>query len=133
VNRQPRHNGFTLIEILVAMAILVIAMAALIQTSGQTTANANHLQERTIGMWVVENRLTELQISPDWIRVGSKNGEVEMAGQTWYWRTIVEKMADKETQEFMRGVTIEARLNPDQESASATLKGFIGNPRFGPN
>ncbi len=115
------------------MAILVIAMAALIQTSGQTTANANHLQERTIGMWVAENRLTELQVSSDWIRVGSKNGEMEMAGQRWYWRTIVEKMADKETQEFMRGVTIEARSNLEQENPSATLKGFVGNPRFGPN
>jgi general secretion pathway protein I len=130
VNGRRRYQGFTLIEILVAMAILAVAMAALIQTSGQTAASATYLQARTIGMWVAENRLTELQISPDWIRVGSKNGETKMAGKNWYWRTIVEKIADVETQEFMRGVTVEVRSNPDQENPSATLKGFVGDPRF---
>ncbi len=133
MNGHRRYKGFTLIEILVAMAILAIAMGALIQTSGQTAANATYLQARTIGMWVAENRLTELQISPDWIRVGSGNGEIKMAGQSWYWRTIVEKIADVETQEFMRGVTVEVRSNPDQDNPSATLKGFAGNPRFRAN
>ena len=130
MNGQWRYRGFTLIEILVAMAILAIAMSALIQTSGQTTANATYLQARTIGMWVAENRLTELQISREWIRVGSSSGEMEMAGVKWFWRTIVEKIADRETQEFMRGVTVEVRSNPDQKTPSAVLKGFVGDPRF---
>lgn len=130
MNKSPPQHGFTLIEILVAMTILAIAMAALTQTSGQTTANATYLQERTIGMWVAENTMTELQISSSWAELGTRNGETEMADHRWYWRTIVEKIADRETQEFTRGVTVEVRANSDQKSPSARLVGYIGNPRY---
>ncbi|MEM7294905.1 MAG: type II secretion system minor pseudopilin GspI [Pseudomonadota bacterium] len=127
------HRGFTLIEILVAMAILAIGMVALTQTSGNNANNAAYLRDKTFGMWVAENRLTDLQLSREWQRLGKQDGEMELAGQTWHWRTIVEKVADEETQQFLRAVTIEVRRDSEQTSSVAVLKGFIGNPRIGPD
>lgn len=130
MTRHWRQTGFTLIEVLVALAILAIAMAALTYAAGGNTANASHLRDRTIGMWVAENRLAELRISKDWVDIGAQTGEMEMAGHNWHWRTVTEKIANEETQEFMRAVTVEVRVNPKQKTPSATLHGFVGNPRF---
>ena len=128
---SPPHRGFTLIEVLVALAIFAIAMMAMIETGGGITANASHMRDRSIAMWVAENRLTDLQLSRDWVRGGKQDGEMEMAGHQWHWRTSVEKVADEETQSFLRAVTIEVRRDREQKTALATLYGFVGNPRIG--
>ncbi|MEM7208138.1 MAG: type II secretion system minor pseudopilin GspI [Pseudomonadota bacterium] len=129
--RQIRIAGFTLIEVLVAMAILAVAMAALTRASGDNAANATYLRDRTVAMWVAENRMTDLQLSNDWVRIGKSNGEVEMAGHTWHWRMTIGKLGYEEIQPYLRSVKIEVRLEEDQQSANAVLHGFVGNPRIG--
>ena len=128
-----RNSGFTLIEILVALAILAIAMAALTQASGSNTANASYLRDRALGMWIAENQLVDMQISEEWPRIGSKTGSTEMAGHRWHWKTLVEKVADETTQQYLRAVTIEVRVNETQKTPSATLQGFVSNPQFAGN
>ena len=130
--RTPKH-GFTLIEVVVAMAILAVAFASLITNAGNTASNASYLRDRAIGLWVAENHLIDLQTSPDWVRIGTQKGEMDMAGHSWHWRAIVEKVANEEAQQYLRAVTIEVRNQPDQESPSAVLHGFVGNPRISPN
>jgi general secretion pathway protein I len=87
------QKGFTLVEILIALAVLAIVMSALLVSSSNYVSNAAYLKQATLSQWVAENVATEYQIKKDFPRVGSKqDGETEMAGVKWRWRVQVKKL-----------------------------------------
>ncbi len=57
-----RHRGFTLLEVLVALAVLAIAMAALIKTGGENTRSAAYLRDKTLAQWVAMNVIAEQRL-----------------------------------------------------------------------
>ena len=129
--RSGRHHcGFTMIEILVALAIVAIALSALVRASGQTTANAAYLRERAVAMWVAENVHADLHLDAKWAAIGSKKGTQDMAGSQWHWQVVVEDVENETAREFLRAVRIEVRAREAQQSPSAQLIGHIGNPQF---
>lgn len=85
--RQAR--GFTLVEVLVALAILAIALAAASRASAMMADSSGELRQRLLAGWVAQNRLAELQARRAWPGAGSNEGEVEQAGQTLTWRETV--------------------------------------------
>ncbi|THF60447.1 type II secretion system minor pseudopilin GspI [Pseudothauera rhizosphaerae] len=54
--------GFTLIEVLIALAIVSVALAAFVRMTSQTTTNLGHLEQRALAMLSAENSLAELQV-----------------------------------------------------------------------
>ncbi|MNC92357.1 putative type II secretion system protein I precursor [compost metagenome] len=58
-SRCGRQAGFTLIEVLVALAIVSIALLAALRAAGQGTTHAGDLRARLLAGWVAENRLAE--------------------------------------------------------------------------
>ncbi len=89
-----RARGFTLIEMLAAVAVLATAMAAILAGMARYADNAGHMRERSIAIWVAHNRLTELDLQRNWPDVGKSDGEMEMAGVTWKWEVEVQKTQD---------------------------------------
>lgn len=63
-SRRRRQAGFTLIEVLVALAIVGIALAAVMRTMGVMTQNNGKLRDRSLAMMSAENRLNELDLEP---------------------------------------------------------------------
>ncbi len=120
------QSGFTLIEILVSLAIMSIVLGVLIQTAGASAANAGRLRDRTIAQWVGSNRLAELQLSGTFPETGSKTGNTEMLGITWYWKTRVQKVEDED----LRRVDIEIRKREDSKNPLLTIAGFVNHPRL---
>ncbi|MGB0514780.1 MAG: type II secretion system minor pseudopilin GspI, partial [Wenzhouxiangellaceae bacterium] len=61
----PRRNprGFTLIEVLVALAVVALALGALIRTTGQAADTQYEAERRTLALWVASNRLAELGLA----------------------------------------------------------------------
>jgi len=88
------QQGFTLLELLVAVAILAIAMGALLAGFARYADQAAYLRERTIATWVAHNQLTEVELKGVRPDTGSSNGESEMAGGKWKWRLEVQKTPD---------------------------------------
>lgn len=124
--RTLRQNGFTLVEILVSLAILSIMLGALIQSAGANASNAGRLRDRAVAEWVASNRLAEMQLSQSFPETGSRNGDEEMFGTRWYWKTIVQKVEDED----LRRVDVEVRRDEDSKNPIISIAGFVAHPRL---
>lgn len=87
------EHGFTLMEILVALAVVGIALAALLGASGRATRDAAELRDRTYANWVAQNVLTEIRIDQETLDTGTRRGTETMVGQTWTWTAEISAAA----------------------------------------
>jgi len=116
--------GFTLIEMLVAMAILAVGMGAIIKAAAENASNASYMRDKEVARWVATDKLTEMQILAEWGNNETKTGEVDILKTTWYWTARIQKVQDPE----LRRVDVEVRRSKDQKSYLYSIAGFIGNP-----
>ncbi|MGG2020101.1 type II secretion system minor pseudopilin GspI [Pseudomonas sp. S8] len=59
---RSRENGFTLIEVLVALAIIAVAMSAAVRVAGLMTQSSGVLRDRSVAMIAAQTRMAELQL-----------------------------------------------------------------------
>jgi general secretion pathway protein I len=81
--------GFTLVEVLVALAIVAFGMAALISALSSSADSVSYLRDRMFAEWVALNRIAEVRLALRRPTTGESEGEVEMAGRRWRWRQEV--------------------------------------------
>ena len=95
-SRRPRPGtrGFTLLEILVALAVLATALAAVVAATSHQVRNVDGLTERTLAHWVAMNEITSRRLAGDWPPPGQREGEAEMAGREWHWRLTIAETED---------------------------------------
>ena len=114
------ETGFTLIEIIVALAVLAMAMGAVISGMASHAGNAAYLREKTLALLVAHNRLTEIELEPAMPSIGKSDGDAEFASADWRWSVAVSETPD----ETVRRVEVRVRL-AGREEDSATLTGFL--------
>lgn len=114
--------GFTLVEVIVALFILAMGMAAVISTVGNVADQTRILEEKTFAHWVATNKMAEYRIQKTWLRAGTTDGEASMAEREWIWETTVTNTSEED----MRRVDI--RVSPagaDKGAYATLLTGFI--------
>jgi general secretion pathway protein I len=79
------HRGFTLVEVLVALAIVVVGLAALFDVTQQTVRTSSYLREKSFAQWIALNKLTETRVSGAIPTSSKSEGEIEYANQRWRW------------------------------------------------
>lgn len=79
-------RAFTLIEILVALALAAVALAAGMRALAQAADGAGTLKARTLALWVAQNRLAAIQIAPASLAAGEVQGQVLQAGIPFAWK-----------------------------------------------
>ena len=121
-----RSKGFTLLEVLVALAVIAFSLAAAASAVSGNARNASGLQQRTYAHWVAMNRMAELHVYNKWPSVGTTKGSDLMARHEWFWAIKVTKTPDKK--DLVRRVDIMVRPSEDDESPLVTLTGFVGKP-----
>ena len=84
-----RARGFTLIEVLVALAIVVIGMAAVMGALNSSANTLSYLRDKSFSQWVAENKIANTRISGAAPSVGNSSGDVDFAGRSWHWRMEV--------------------------------------------
>lgn len=83
--RRSSEAGFTLIELMVALAVFSIAALALLRLEGATLSSTADLSDRTIGQIVARNLAVEALTDPVPPTFGETRGREENAGRTWTW------------------------------------------------
>lgn len=107
-------SGFSLIEALVALAILAIATVGLVGAVEQHIDSTRAMEQRAVAMWVAENRMTEVSLGET-----AGRSEVAMLGRRWRVETVERGTDDPE----IARVTV--RVFPEGETvALASLDGF---------
>jgi general secretion pathway protein I len=126
VGFMRRLRGFTLLEVMIALAVVSIGLVAASSSIAQLTANGVYLRDKTLGHWIAMNKLSELRLAEAFPTVGESDDEIEFGSQTWHWTASV-----SETQvENLRRVDLTvARKDKKAERVVAKLAGFIGPPR----
>ncbi|PYC22237.1 type II secretion system protein GspI [Pseudomonas jessenii] len=59
---RSREEGFTLIEVLVALAIIAVAMSAAVRVAGLMTQSSGVLRDRSVAMIAAQSRMAELRL-----------------------------------------------------------------------
>ena len=84
--RRARRRGFTLLECLVALAVLAIALTAALAAVSNTIRNTERLREHTLAAWVAHNHLAELRTKGAFPELGIVEGQTEQSGVQWLWQ-----------------------------------------------
>ena len=84
---RTRQHGFTLIEVLVALAVVAIGLTALM-TAVSSTANASsYLRQKAQAQWIALNRLVEVRLNLQKFGTNTDTGELDFANQHWHYDT----------------------------------------------
>lgn len=125
INRHA--SGFTLIEVLVALAIFALSITALSGTFHSNISNANRLKDKTLAFWIAENQFVDLKAQAvgqgKFPPVTTRKDKVEYAGREWLVETNVSKAPGPFN--MLRidiNVGFEAK---DDQTYISTLSGFL--------
>ncbi len=118
------QTGFTLMEVLVALTIIAVALAALLKSVSEGTRNAGYLRDKTLAHWVAMNRITEEQVRDQWPATGRKEGESRMGKRDWHWTLIVSETPDAD----MRRLEVEVRYEEEDTEPLITRVAFLPRP-----
>jgi general secretion pathway protein I len=110
-SRRAATRGFTLVEVLVALAILAVALSAALRAANISTDTAVILRQKILASFVASNLLAEAVAKQAFPTAGVSNGKAEQAGQSFVWEQTVEGTA---SQYFRRTrIKVFAENNPD--------------------
>ncbi len=125
--RTACSDGFTLVEVLVAIAILAIGLAALFGQISQSVFTARYLRDSTLAQWVAVDRITELRLENRFPDIDETDGEIDMASQSWRYTLIISETLWPDLRRI--DVSVSFADTPDSIISKAT--GFVGRPGAG--
>jgi general secretion pathway protein J len=88
-SRSGAGRGFTLVEVLIALAIISIALLASLRLAGSSTSSVAELRGHLLAGWVAENVLAEQRARGTWLPLGIQRGTESQGGKEFAWREDV--------------------------------------------
>lgn len=122
---MKNNLGFTLIEILVALAILAIALTAIIKATSQNIKDNTYLQNKTIASWVGTEVINEARVGliklPE--LPAKEEKEINMLNRSWLWQASSQPTANP----HIRKLHVEV-YDPANNGKLTELESFIYVP-----
>ena len=91
---------------------------------GQASDGATLLKQRTLALWVAQNRLAAAQAAAPWPAPGAREGEAIQAGARFLWRENVSGTPNPAFRKIE--IVVSDPVVPDY--ALARIAGYIGQP-----
>ena len=79
ISSTTKQRGFTLLEVMLAMAVFAIAGVALLGVADNNYRHISHIEEQMFANWVASNQLVEVSLDKTWPPKNNRKGKVEMA------------------------------------------------------
>ena len=125
--RRRRDRGFTLIEVLVAIGIAAIGLAAVLAVVTNSAGNAGSQRTRTLASWVALNQITRTRLGTSLPAADVTKGDVEYANLKWKW----EQNVTQTDVPNIRRIDVRVRLADDADDATrVTVSGFVGRAQM---
>lgn len=86
---RASQSGFTLIEVLIAVSVMALLMAALANTVGNSANGYGRINEKFLAWMVASDKLVELQVFNQYPATGTQDSTVERFERRWSVRTVV--------------------------------------------
>jgi general secretion pathway protein I len=120
MSTRTRQAGFTLIEVLVALAIVAITIGAGIRASGALTNSTARLADITAAQWCADNRLTALKLAHQFPDIGEGDFSCDQLGRTFAGKLVVKNTPNPN---FRR---VDARILDENGVALLVLSTILG-------
>lgn len=118
VLKKKRHDGFTLIEVLLALVVIAIALTALLKATSQNTIFANRIKEKAIGHWVEMQAISMITVGLVTLDLNRENTiPIKIFGDTWYCKGIITGTEMKHVQK----ITVRVSRKRDKDFSSPLI------------
>ncbi|AJQ95872.1 type II secretion system minor pseudopilin GspI [Gynuella sunshinyii] len=125
--RRTRSNGFTLIEVMVALAIFALGAISLSLASSSAAESARRLEERMFARWVAKNEIAEIRLANTFPALDETKKTVKYVGREWTLKVKalpVPTMEDKV--DYIRQVEVEVYLKQSPDQRIDLLVTYVG-------
>lgn len=123
--RLPKQHGFTLVEVMVAVAVFAVGAAALALAASQSTINASRLEEKTLARMVAQNQLAVIR-EESFPAPGENTKAVKFAGRQWQVETQVRAVEMEFIGSMLRQVEVLVYLDDETEQPVDRLFAVVG-------
>jgi len=105
-----KSKGFTLLEVMVALAIFAVAAVALTKVAMQYTQSTSNAILRTKAQFVAMNEIAMMEINQEWLQ-GTQSKQVTSQGETWQ----IDKSAESTVSPNVQKINVQVSLSdPDK-------------------
>lgn len=115
------YAAFTLVEVLVSLAIVTLGAAAVLVALSSAADFASRLRERQFAEWIAQNRISETRLIPAQLELSQTEGEVDYAGERWRWQQRIRNAELPDIREIIVSVS------PVDRDAWIEVRGYIGD------
>lgn len=91
VPRRTAQQGFTLIEVMVALVIVAFGMGAVLASLSSAANNIAALHDKTLAQWIALNLVADARLNLQLPEAGVIEGDVKAFGNgDWHWQRDIE-------------------------------------------
>jgi len=118
-----RVRGFTLLEVLIALAVLALSAAAVLRQTQLGIQQQQVLELKSSAMWIADDAIARLSAQPQWPEPGRSENKVAVRGQEWTVVTDVQTTPEPTLRKIVVSVNVSGQ---PEDSALASFTAYRG-------